>query len=625
MMRGSLRTLFALLVLAAPAGLQAQPFGSGGGYNYSVNTSDTNTITLIGYDGPAGSITIPANINGLTVSGIGSGGTNEVFADTGVTIVVIPGSVLSIGAEAFAGCASLTSFITAGSVTNVGAEALADCSYLASVYFNGNAPSAAATAFNSDTNATVYYLARSVGWVATFAGLPAVSSTPQEQFTYTTNAGTITMTGFSGGGDAIIPDAINGLLVTSIGTITTYSGPGNASLTIPYSVTNIGAEAFAHWGYQTSISIPGSLSTIGEEAFADTGMTSVTIGYGVTSIGEGAFQDCGYLNVVTIPDSITSIGANAFNGAALDSLTIPGSVTNLGAGAFAGTLVGNVTIPGSVISIGEGAFGGCEFLSSVTIENGVTSIGDDAFEGSNLGGSLRIPDSVTNIGATAFNGTGLSSVTIPGSVTSIGYGAFYNCFPLANVIIEDGVTGIGAEAFGECNDLRTLIIPDSVTSIGADAFSATYALASVTIPGSLTNVGAGAFANTALTNIFFTGNAPSVGADSFTPALSNVMTAYYLPGTTGWEAFSKSAGIPSVLWNPLIQAGGANFGVQNNQFGFTITNASTTKIPIEVEACTNLTKPVWVPLQSLTLSNSFYFSDPDWTNYSARFYVMGFP
>ena len=98
-----------------------------------------------------------------------------------------------------------------------------------------------------------------------------------------------------------------------------------------------------------------------------------------------------------------------------------------------------------------------------------------------------------------------------------------------------------------------------------------------------------------------------------------------MPGTTGWDAFSSKTRLPSVLWNPLIQADAASFGVSNNQFGFAITNATTTQIPIVVEACTNLASPVWVPLLSLTLSNSFYFSDPQWTNYSARYYGLGFP
>ena len=80
-----------------------------------------------------------------------------------------------------------------------------------------------------------------------------------------------------------------------------------------------------------------------------------------------------------------------------------------------------------------------------------------------------------------------------------------------------------------------------------------------------------------------------------------------------------------MLWNPLIQASSANFGVQNNQFGFTITNTQPI-YPIVVEACANLASPVWTPLPNVTLTNgSFYFSDPQWTNYSARFYGLGFP
>ena len=95
-----------------------------------------------------------------------------------------------------------------------------------------------------------------------------------------------------------------------------------------------------------------------------------------------------------------------------------------------------------------------------------------------------------------------------------------------------------------------------------------------------------------------------------------------MPGATGWS--SPFAGIPAVLWNPLIQTGDASFGVQNNQFGFNITN--TNNLTVVVEACTNLASPVWTPLQTLKLTNgSFYFSDPQWTSYSARYYGLGLP
>jgi hypothetical protein len=99
-------------------------------------------------------------------------------------------------------------------------------------------------------------------------------------------------------------------------------------------------------------------------------------------------------------------------------------------------------------------------------------------------------------------------------------------------------------------------------------------------------------------------------------------TMYYLPGTSGWN--SPSAGRPAVLWNPLIQTGGAGFGLQHNQFGFNITG--TANIPIVVEACTNLASPLWTPLQTLNLTNGLlYFSDSQWTNYPGRFYRISSP
>jgi hypothetical protein len=99
-------------------------------------------------------------------------------------------------------------------------------------------------------------------------------------------------------------------------------------------------------------------------------------------------------------------------------------------------------------------------------------------------------------------------------------------------------------------------------------------------------------------------------------------TVYYLPGTTGWS--SPFGGAPALLWNPLIQTGDASFGVLNNQFGFNISG--TANIPIVVEAGASLSNPVWQPLQILTLTNgAFYFTDPQWTNYPARFYRITSP
>ena len=129
-----------------------------------------------------------------------------------------------------------------------------------------------------------------------------------------------------------------------------------------------------------------------------------------------------------------------------------------------------------------------------------------------------------------------------------------------------------------------------------------------------------------LTNLFFEGNAPETSESDLVSSdvNSSDLVIYYLPGTTGWSNFTTAGSYPAVLWNPQIQTANANFGVKNNQFGFDITG--TTNIPIVVEASTNLAGANWIPLQSLTLTNGlYYFSDPQWTNYPARYYRISPP
>ena len=93
-------------------------------------------------------------------------------------------------------------------------------------------------------------------------------------------------------------------------------------------------------------------------------------------------------------------------------------------------------------------------------------------------------------------------------------------------------------------------------------------------------------------------------------------TVYYLPGTTNWGL--RFVGLPALLWNPQVQTGGADFGVWTNQFGFTITGNSN--LNIVVEACADLSNPLWSPAGTNTLAGgSSYFSDPLWTNYPCRF------
>ena len=303
--------------------------------------------------------------------------------------------------------------------------------------------------------------------------------------------------------------------VNKNGWITTAPWQNRAStLIIQEGVTSIGGCAFFYCTGLTSVTIPDSVTSIGEDAFYHcTGLTSMTIGSGVTSIGSFAFRGCTGLTSVTIPDSVTSIGSSAFSDCTgLKSVTIGNSVTSIGEYAFyACTGLASVSIGNSVTSIGGSAFEDCTGLTGITIPDSVISIGNLAFKdctglaevlynaksaedlqyssygyvfdnaGTSAGG-LRVVfgDGVEKIPSRLFSGcTGLTSVAIPNSVTSIGGGAFYGCTGLTSMTIPDSVTSMGVRAFSGCTGLTSVTIPDSVTSIGSEAFSGCSNLTSV--------------------------------------------------------------------------------------------------------------------------------------------------
>ncbi len=121
------------------------------------------------------------------------------------------------------------------------------------------------------------------------------------------------------------------------------------------------------------------------------------------------------------------------------------------------------------------------------------SVVSNTYDVENNVGTLVIPKG-SSIGNNAFqNVTGLLSIEIPDSVTSINELAFEGCMGLISITISDSVTAIGENAFRNCNQLTTFTIPDSVTSIGDEAFSYCYNLTNITIPDSVISIGECAF------------------------------------------------------------------------------------------------------------------------------------
>ncbi len=356
----------------------------------------------------------------------------------------------------------------------------------------------------------------------------------------------------------------------------------------------------------------------------------------VVKIRNNAFSSNLTLTSITIPHTVTNIDVTGFAGSTnLATFTVDSS--NPAYSSAEGILFNkyqttlfhyppgkggtDYTVPSGVTNIENRGFSHCASLVSVAIPSDTISIGPYAFYRCTGLSSITIPDSVTSLGANVFYACGsLTNATVGNAVTTIELSAFYSCSSLVRVTLGSSVTNLANYAFGSCGNLTDVEVPNSVINIGSYAFSYCGNLTNAVIGSGVTNIGGAAFYNcTQLGEVYFRGNAPNVTSYSFnyTPA-----TVYYLPGTTNWGP--TYAGRPTALWLPRVPTADSSFGVSSNQFGFNVRWASG--MTIVVEACTNLADAVWSPLQTNSLAaDSFYFSDPDWTDYPARLYRIRSP
>ena len=208
--------------------------------------------------------------------------------------------------------------------------------------------------------------------------------------------------------------------------------------------------------------------------------------------------------------------------------------------------------------IGESAFEGCSGLTSLTLPSSVSSIGVYAFNGCNnlkecnclLDSDLetylaRTHDYWTSIPVDEIkyyhNGQELTKLEIPSGVDKIGSYSFYKGVNLTSLTLPSSVTSIGSSAFEGCSGLTSLTLSSGVTSIDSYAFKGCSGLTSLTLPSSVSSIGASAFYGcSSLTSLTLPSSVSSIGASAFYGCSG--LTSLTLPSSVssiGASAFSS--------------------------------------------------------------------------------------
>ncbi len=278
---------------------------------------------------------------------------------------------------------------------------------------------------------------------------------------------------------------------------------------------------------------------------------------------------------------------------------------------------GAITIPSeidgkSVTSIGYWAFRDCTGLTSITIPNSVTSV-YGAFGGCTGLTSINVASDnncYSSNNGVLFNkkkteligypgGKSQTSYTIPNSVTSIGDGAFEDCTGLTSITIPDSVTSIGDSTFEDCTGLTSITIPNSVTSIGCWAFWGCTGLTSITIPNSVTSIVSWTFKDCrSLTSITIPNSVTSIGCEAFyhCTGLTSITIPNSVTSIEGW-AFDGCTGLTSItIPNSVTSIGSYAFSGCTGLTSITIPNSVTSIGDGAFEYCSGLT--------SITIPNS---------------------
>lgn len=286
---------------------------------------------------------------------------------------------------------------------------------------------------------------------------------------------------------------------------------------------------------------------------------------------------------VNIPEGIVEISANAFVMSKAEAIFVPKTVKTIGLFAFGSISAEEITVsednpyyksvdgvlyskdlstliqyprgkkgyynmPSEVSYVGKCAVSCCPYINGITLSSRLTTIDDVAFSGLGVS-SITIPESVRTIGHHAFSEcNGLIDVTILGRGAVIGKGAFSTCPSLRTVNIGEGVTCIEENAFFNCSSLVSISLPKSLVTIGKSAFELCESLQRVEIPSGVSVISQNAFSSCkSLESVTLNEGITRIEYRSFSrTALKSVKIPYSV------QSIDSSA-FPSLpMWSPFV-------------------------------------------------------------------------
>lgn len=267
----------------------------------------------------------------------------------------------------------------------------------------------------------------------------------------------------------------------------------------------------------TTIHLPSSLQKLsGTGTFSGaSALTDITLPEGIVITEGSTFSECTSLESIELPASITTIPSSMFAGcSALERVTARGTITAIGNGAFgsvtdwkdqeiADTVLTEIPDLSQVTSIGDRAFYGCSALETVDLHS-VTTMGYGAFQGCDaLSGEIDLSNlevipghafcydpnitsvitcpTLISIGDWAFIWAGISTISLPETLNSIGTYTFYKASLSGTVALPDSLTQLGASAFSGCEEVNAIQIGSGLKDIPANAFAGCTNLKTITV------------------------------------------------------------------------------------------------------------------------------------------------